>query len=92
MSKDYSDNEVQKVWEKGYEISGLDRKVWQEDSMGNKIKRDEYGNRDSDYGWEIDHIHPKSKGGGDELSNLQPLQWEANMKKSDEIDWKNALL
>ncbi len=92
MSKDYSEEEEQAVWEKGTPMIGESPNIYRKDSMGNKIKRDEYGNRDSDYGWEIDHIHPKSKGGGDELSNLQPLQWEANMKKSDEIDWETVIV
>lgn len=28
------------------------------------------------YGWEIDHIDPN---GGDNLSNLRPLQWKNNV-------------
>lgn len=39
----------------------------------------EHGNMDSGYGWHIDHIDPN----GDDLSNLQPLQWENNIDKSD---------
>ena len=35
------------------------------------------------WGWEIDHIKPVSKGGTDDLSNLQPLQWENNRRKGD---------
>jgi len=44
------------------------------------MKRDDYGNRNSDYGWEIDHIDPD---GGDDISNLQQLQWKNNVDKSD---------
>ena len=86
------ETEIQAVWEKGYEILGLDPKVWQKDSMGNKIKRDEHG-KTTKHGWEIDHIEPTSKGGADTLENKQPLQWEENRRKSSKpFSYKDAIL
>ncbi len=42
------------------------------------------------YGWEIDHIKPVALGGSDDLSNLQPLQWENNRTKGDEYPHKTC--
>ena len=54
------------------------------DAWGWTIVRQDYGNTRSRYGWEIDHIVPVTQGGGDDVANLQPLQWENNRRK-DEI-------
>ena len=35
--------------------------------------------------WEVDHIFPISKGGTNELSNLQPLLKEENRKKFNKV-------
>ena len=81
FEKKFDDETVKAVWSKGKEIPGYDSSVWRKDSECNAwIKRGEYGNRDSKYGWEIDHINPN---GSDNLLNLQPLQWENNVAKSD---------
>lgn len=71
---------IKEVWKKGKIVKGNDKNRWRKDQCGAWIGFKEYGNRDSQYGWEIDHISP---GGGDQLSNLRPLQWQNNVDKSD---------
>ena len=70
------------VWAKGIPIPGYDSAVWRRDSTGSVMRYSDYGDRDSAYGWEIDHIHPD---GPDELWNLQPLYWLNNARKSDKL-------
>lgn len=62
------------------------------DVAGAEIDKAAYGNRNSDYGWEVDHVIPISKGGTDDLSNLRPLHWQNNKAKGDEFDgrWQVA--
>lgn len=76
----WTEEEIQAVWEKGTAVSGYGKEKYRKDQCGAWIKRDEYGNRKASFGWEIDHISP---GGSDAISNLRPLQWENNVDKSD---------
>ena len=52
------------VWGKGTIIPGYDATLWRRDDFGNSISFSAYGDRDSDVGWEIDHIVPVADGGG----------------------------
>lgn len=75
----WSEEIIQRVWGKGREAPPNDPAIWRKDACGAWIRRADHGNRDSDWGWEIDHINPD---GGDELSNLRPLQWKNNVATS----------
>lgn len=80
---------VQRVWEKGLSVYGVDGSTWRKDACGAWINREQYGNEGSPYGWDVDHICPKALGGGDNEANLQPLQWKNNrVYKNDTYPWK----
>ena len=49
------------------------------DDYGHVLFKEDYGLKGK-HGWEIDHIDPD---GSDDIDNLQPLQWENNVDKSD---------
>lgn len=71
------------VWKKWQIVSWNDTTKWRKDECWAWIWYDFYWNRESEYGWEIDHISPQSNWWNDNLSNLRPLQWENNLNKSN---------
>lgn len=79
--------EISAVWQKGTVIPGYNSKEYRKDKCGKWMKFGDHGNRNAQYGWEIDHINPVSNGGGDEIGNLQPMHWSNNASKSDSLTW-----
>lgn len=84
--------EIDRVWQKGTVVQGFDPREFRQDACATWIRYSEYGDTSKNgNGWEIDHIKPVSRDGTDDLSNLQPLQWENNRLKADEWPtWKCA--
>jgi|SRR3989338_537222 len=70
---------IEAVWKKA-ESSNVFGSA--KDVCGASMRRSKYGKTEQ-WGWEIDHIKPVALSGLDDLSNLQPLQWENNRGKSD---------
>ena len=79
----FSEELVWQVWSKAFVVSISDALTWRKDECGAWIERRTYGNRFSQYGWEIDHIRSASRGGTDDISNLRPLHWKNTSRRHD---------
>jgi hypothetical protein len=77
----YSDEDLRRIWAKGKIVSADN--LWRKDVCDAFMYWPHYGNRNSEYGWEVDHIVPIARGGGEDLSNLRPLHWENNASRQD---------
>jgi len=74
------------VWNKAAIIPGVNPSLRRLDKYGAIIDFYKFGKTTHcGTGWEIDHIFPISLGGSDSLENLQPLQWQNNRKKGNNI-------
>lgn len=94
-------NELKKrIWERGIVDEKYPSERVRKDACGAFILYEEFGNRNSLFGWEVDHIYPASelqeKGIADELiddlKNLRPLNWKNNASKGSNYPFYTACL
>lgn len=84
QTKYNSSNCKDKVWELAKPVRGCDPDRIRQDPYGNKICYNSYG-KCTPQGWDIDHIKPQSRGGSDNIRNLQALQSSVNRSKQDSL-------
>ncbi len=76
----HSEEFKNQIWKQGSVVSNENASMWRKDQCGAWIQYSEHGNRNSQFGWEIDQITPD---GGYTESNCRPLQWKNNLDKRD---------
>ena len=74
---------INAIFQKGTLVASTLTDEIRTDACGARMRKSHFGNVNSKYGWEIDHIKPTAKGGANVLSNMQPLQWQNNRAKGD---------
>lgn len=80
----FDEKTIEQVWELARTVEGFNPNIVRKDACGAWIMRNQYNNRDSAFGWEIDHVYPLSMGGTDDAINLRAMQWENNVSKGDD--------
>lgn len=87
----FTEEEIELVWKKAIPQESNNPDVFRKDYAGAWIKKSDYG-KDTDYGWEIDHLRPLTKNGDYAIENLYPLHYKNNRKKGDNYPtWKTAI-
>lgn len=74
------------AWNNARKLKSENPDVWRQDDYGNKIRKASYGTK-GEFGWEIDHKNPKSKGGSDAPKNIQVIHWKENREKGDKYPY-----
>ena len=76
LNMSFDEKMISDVWAKGQVVGSNNPDEYRKDECGAWMYFSHYGNRNSQYGWEIDHIAFVNHVASDELNNLRPLQWQ----------------
>lgn len=76
------------AWDNASKARGKNPDTWRRDPYRNLIRKGSYGTN-GEFGWEVDHINPKSKGGSDSSKNIQALNAKKNRSLSDKYPKKS---
>ena len=71
-------------WNHAQIINGYDKDTIRKDACGAWIFKEHFGLKDSEFGWEIDHVFPVIMGGDDFEQNLRALHCKNNESKGDD--------
>ena len=74
------DNAIRKFWEHEFGSGEIGY-----DFAGWEVRKGAYGQEGSRFGWNIDHILPKSMGGTDDINNLQITHMDTNAERGNRI-------
>ncbi|OGA67572.1 MAG: hypothetical protein A3G83_03815 [Betaproteobacteria bacterium RIFCSPLOWO2_12_FULL_68_20] len=64
----YTEQVIDQVWRRARAFTELNPETWREDECGAWIRRGDYGQEGSDFGWKIENV---SAGGSDTPENLR---------------------
>lgn len=70
---DFTFKFLDQVWEKAGQIPGMDPTLFRCDEQGSVIRKSEFNNESSIYGWCFNHLKPLWEGGNNDLGNVTPL-------------------
>lgn len=90
---DFTEEQKLAVWNKGRKVEEFQDRYVRKDACGAWMLFEKYGDRDSPFGWEIDHVYPKSKLEAlgvptnliNDIDNLRPMNWHNNQSKGSDF-------
>jgi len=80
-SRAYDRALVDSVWEFAEVVRGNDAALWRKDECGQWICRNDFGKRDSEFGWEI--FDPGVGRHAQGVYAMRPMQWQSFVRQYD---------